>query len=165
MTTTSYRNTAYIHLRERGGLKSAPDLLVYTDGASRGNPGPAAIGYVICDPVGNVLEKDAKHIGRRTNNEAEWQALIWGAERTRQRTKGNVVFHSDSMDVVHWVKGDIDAKDERMKTYRQQVLDLIRLFHCFDILYLPREDLRMKFVDGLVNKALRREGYPRRSKR
>ncbi|MGQ9586791.1 MAG: ribonuclease HI family protein [Thermoplasmata archaeon] len=146
-------------------MKSAPDLDVYTDGASRGNPGPAAIGYAIRDRAGSVLEKDAKYIGTRTNNEAEWEALLWGLEKTLERTKGKVVFHSDSLDVVSWVSGGFATRDERMREYRGRVLDLTDLFDSFDIVYLPREDPRMRFVDDLVNEVLTREGHPRRSRK
>ena len=59
-------------------------LVLHVDGGARGNPGPAAIGVVISDPDGSVIEELAETIGTATNNEAEYRALIRGLERAAQ---------------------------------------------------------------------------------
>jgi ribonuclease HI len=65
------------------------DLQTYSDGGARGNPGPAAIGVVLCDAQGNVVEEASQLIGNRTNNQAEYEAMLlaktWRAPTTKLR--------------------------------------------------------------------------------
>jgi ribonuclease HI len=129
-------------------------LLVYTDGASRGNPGPSAIGYSIYDSEGELVEQDARTIGTHTNNEAEYQALLWAIERAKAHTSGPVKFHSDSELMVHQVNGVYKASNERMRRLLETVRQGIGAFEGFRIVYVPRETPRIQVVDGLVNEAL-----------
>lgn len=136
--------------------------MVYTDGAARGNPGPAAIGYAIYSPEGGLLEKASRFIGRRTNSEAEYEALLWAIERASKLTNGRVRFYSDSEFMVRQVKGVYRANDDRMRGYLAEVLEGIRLFDSFEITHVRREDARITLVDGLVNSALSEKGFPKR---
>jgi len=133
------------------------ELSIYTDGASRGNPGPAAISYAMYDFTGNLIEKDAKCIGRHTNSEAEYEALLWAIEKARERTCDHPKFFSDSEFMVRQIKGEYKANDERMKKYLAMALANKKLFATFEIRHVPRENPRIQLVDQLVNEALDRE--------
>jgi len=113
---------------ESAGMSAEPELILYTDGASRGNPGPAAIGYSIYDSGGNLIEKDARTIGRHTNNEAEYEAILWGIEKLRERSCGMVRVFSDSELVVRQTSGAYDVNSDRLRIYAQRVAQNKKLF-------------------------------------
>jgi ribonuclease HI len=129
-------------------------LIVHTDGGARGNPGPAAIAYVMYDLVGGIIEKDSKSIGRHTNNEAEYEAVIWAIERIRERSCLSVKVFTDSEFVVKQVKGVYDRKDPRMAQYARRVEANLRLFDSFELNHVPRTNKRQVMVDAMVNAAL-----------
>lgn len=138
-------------------------LLLYTDGGARGNPGPAAIAYAIFDATGGLLEKDAKFIGeRRTNNEAEYEALLWGLQKVMERSCEDVRVVLDSELVVRQISGVYAVNDSRMKQYAAKVQKHKGLFASFEIVHARRNDPRIGIVDGLVNEELARRGYPKR---
>ncbi|MGD9962513.1 MAG: ribonuclease HI family protein [Thermoplasmata archaeon] len=132
---------------------------MYTDGASRGNPGPAASGYAIFGPSGEMLDKGARTIGRRTNNEAEYEALIWAIQRARAISPGDARFHSDSELMVRQVTGRYRVKKEHLRILVERVKKEAAGFRSFKIVSLPREDERIQLVDALVNDVLDREGF------
>ena len=135
-------------------LTDSPTILVYTDGASRGNPGPAAIGYAIFDPSGNCLERDGRFVGEHTNNEAEYEALIWALDRATTYTMDSVKFHSDSELVVHQVNGVYQVRKEHLREYVERIQRGVEKFESFRLVYVPRENPRIVLVDGIVNKVL-----------
>ncbi|MDQ1371272.1 MAG: ribonuclease [Candidatus Thermoplasmatota archaeon] len=132
---------------------------MYTDGGARGNPGPAASGYAIFGPAGEVLDKGAKTIGRRTNNEAEYEALIWAIQRAKAISVGDVRFHSDSELMVRQVNGVYQVKKEHLRVLVERVKKEAAGFRSFRIVSLPREDERIQLVDALVNDALDGQGF------
>lgn len=129
-------------------------MSLYTDGASRGNPGQAAIAYSIYDSGGNPIEKDAKCIGVRTNNEAEYEAVLWGIEKVRERRCSSLKVFTDSELVAKQYSGEYRAKDPRMAKYAKMVAANRTLFMSFDLRYVPRENPRTRLVDEMVNAAL-----------
>lgn len=131
-------------------------LLLYTDGASRGNPGPSAIGYAIFDSVGRLIEKDARTIGTHTNNEAEYEALLWGIQKVRERSCGNLRVVSDSEVMVRQIKGEYDVRADNLRVYAKRVAVNKRIFDKFEIVHVRRHDERIAMVDALVNEALDR---------
>ena len=135
------------------------DLFVYTDGAARGNPGPAGSGYAMFAPDGRLLEKDARAIGRRTNNEAEYEALIWAVQRAKEITRGDVRFHSDSELMVRQVNGVYQVKKEHLRPLVDAVRSEASAFRSFKLMYVPRENERIQLVDALVNDALDAQGF------
>lgn len=145
--------------RSEHTLEEEHYLSVYTDGASRGNPGPAAIGFAIYDSVGNLIEKDAKFVGRRTNNEAEYEALIWGLERVRERSCSKIRAFSDSELVVRQINGEYRISEERLKKYANTVRANKSLFESVKLSHVPRENPRTMLVDEMVNLALDRAGH------
>jgi ribonuclease HI len=138
------------------------DFEVYTDGAARGNPGPAAIGYAVYDSGGRLIEKASRFVGRRTNSEAEYEALLWAIERASKLTSGRVKFYSDSEFMVRQVRGVYRANDDRMRGFLSEVRESIKLFDSFEIVHVRREDPKITLVDGLVNAALTEKGFPKR---
>jgi len=137
-------------------LSENSQLSVYTDGAARGNPGPAAIAYAIYDPVGQLIEKDAKVIGVHTNNEAEYEALLWGLEKVRERSCGRIRAYSDSELVVRQFNGIYRARDRDMAIYLEKLKASASLFDSFELTHLLRDHPRIQIVDTLVNQALDR---------
>ena len=143
-------------------MSGTNDVAVYTDGAARGNPGPAAIGYAIYDSAGRLVEKASKFIGRRTNSEAEYEALLWAIERASKLTNGRARFFSDSEFMVRQVRGVYRANDARMRGFLSEVLENVRLFDSFEIAHVRREDPKIALVDGLVNATLAEKGFPKK---
>jgi len=127
---------------------------VYTDAASRGNPGPAAISYTIYDEHGNVVESDAKRIDSATNNSAEYQALVWAMERTSEHTDGEAVFYSDSELLVNQIRGDYRVRNRGLAALFDEVVRLKRLFESTSFVHRPREDPRIALEDDKVNAVL-----------
>lgn len=134
----------------------APDAeyVLATDGASRGNPGPAGLAYAVMDPDGEVLFEDARPIGRATNNEAEYQALIAGLEELALATTAPVLHVSDSELLVKQLAGEYRV---RAKNLAPLVDDARRVADRFERVvhrHVPRTDGRIVHVDALVNDAL-----------
>ena len=91
-------------------------LVVHVDGGARGNPGPAAIGVVVSDPEGALLEQHGEPIGETTNNVAEYRALLRGLERARALGADEVEVVGDSELVAKQVSGQYKVKHAGLKT-------------------------------------------------
>ncbi len=133
---------------------SAKRLTIYSDGASRGNPGPAAIGVVVLDETGRVVTKLSKAIGRTTNNRAEFLALIAGLKEALRLDAERVDLKLDSQLIVRQLKGEYRSKE--LKPLHKQTLQLLRRFKSYSIEHIPRE--QNKAADALSRRALRRAG-------
>lgn len=94
---------------------------VFTDGASRGNPGHAGLGIVILDDAGNSILECHEYIGQSTNNVAEYRALLLAMERVLTLPPAPAVFHLDSELVVRQLNGQYKVKDAKMKLLFEQV--------------------------------------------
>jgi len=129
-------------------------VVVHSDGAARGNPGPAAIAYAIYDDRGDLLEDGARYVGKRTNNEAEYEALLWAMERARKHRPRTARFRCDSELVVRQVKGLYAVRKENLKSRLDEVRVAARSFERFEIGHVRREDSRARHVDALANQAL-----------
>lgn len=126
--------------------------VLYTDGASRGNPGPAAIGVVIKDGHGKVLARISKRIGRTTNNQAEYQAVIAALEEAVRLGAAGVEIKSDSELVVKQVSGRYRVKHPALKPLYQQVKELQSSFQNCIVASIPRRQNRE--ADRLCSDAL-----------
>lgn len=138
---------------EADEIPTDPHVLA-TDGASRGNPGPAAIGYAVLDPDGRVLFEDAATIGRATNNEAEYRALIAGLEELALVHDGPVLHLSDSQLVVRQLTGAYSIRADHLADLADRAGTLSDGFARVDHEHVPREDDRIERVDALANDAL-----------
>jgi ribonuclease HI len=135
-------------------LKKIGQVYVYTDAASRGNPGPAAISYSIYDEHANIVESDAKRIENTTNNSAEYQALIWAMERASEYTDQGAVFYSDSELLVNQIRGDYRVRNERLAVLFDKVVLLRGRFDTPQFVHRPRHDPRISLEDDKVNAVL-----------
>ncbi len=127
-------------------------FVLRTDGASRGNPGPAAIGVVLEDPDGNVLEEIGACIGTATNNQAEYQALLTGLETALDRGVVRVQINSDSELMVRQLRQEYKVKNEQLKELYLQARALIQRFERVDVKHVPRDENQR--ADALANRAL-----------
>jgi ribonuclease HI len=127
-------------------------LIIYTDGASSGNPGPASIGVVVQDGQGRVISRISRRIGHATNNQAEYRAVIAALEEAVRLGAGEVGIKSDSELVVKQLKGRYRVKKATLRPLFQKVVQLIGSLEAFTITHVPRE--QNKEADRLANKAL-----------
>ncbi|MBK8550524.1 MAG: ribonuclease HI family protein [Ignavibacteria bacterium] len=130
-------------------------IIVYTDGASRGNPGSAAIGIVIKDESGKEIQTYKKFIGKSTNNVAEYSALIQGAKLIKElaETFDEIDFFCDSELVVKQIKGVYKIKHKDMIKLSLDFWNEIKSMNKkFSITHIPREE--NKTADRLANEAL-----------
>lgn len=130
-------------------------VVIFTDGASRGNPGPAAIGATIKDKRGKLIAFISQRIGRATNNQAEYKAVIAALEHAITLGADQVEIHSDSELVVRQINGEYRVKKATLKPLYQQVKQLQSQLKSFTITHIPRQ--QNIEADNLANKAL--NGY------
>ena len=123
----------------------------YFDGAARGNPGPAAVGWVVVTSDGIVAE-GGRRIGETTNNRAEYEALIAVLEVARDYGFSEVHLRGDSELVVRQVRGEWNANDPGMRERRVRVRELLAGFDEWTIEHVPREINER--ADELANEAL-----------
>lgn len=124
---------------------------VYFDGASRGNPGPAAAGWVVVTADGVVTE-GGDRIGKATNNQAEYAALVRSLEVAAEYGFDEVDVRGDSELVVKQVRGEWDANDPTLRERRVRVRELLDRFDRWSIEHVPREINDR--ADDLANEAL-----------
>ncbi len=127
-------------------------FLLRTDGASRGNPGPGAIGVVLEDEDGTVLEEIGACIGTTTNNQAEYQALLTGLETALDRGVSRVRILSDSELLVRQLRQEYKVKNEQLKELYLEARSLIQRFERVEIKHVSREQNAR--ADELANRAL-----------
>lgn len=123
-----------------------------TDGGARGNPGPAAFGYVLEAEDGTVLAAHGERIGIATNNVAEYSALIAGLEKARELAVDEVDVVSDSELMVKQMTGEYRVKNETLQELWQRASRLARGFR--DVSYTAVRREHNELADRLVNEAL-----------
>jgi ribonuclease HI len=126
-------------------------MIVNVDGGARGNPGPAAIGIVIRDGEGNVLQDLGETIGEATNNVAEYKALIRGIEMAKELGADELQIHVDSELVVKQMLGQYKVKHPDMKPLHAQAREALDGVE-WTISHVRRE--QNADADALVNQAL-----------
>jgi ribonuclease HI len=129
--------------------------IINADGASRRNPGPAAIGATIKDERGRRLASISKRIGRATNNQAEYQALIAALEKAIAMGARQVDIRLDSELVVKQMKGRYRVKNAVLRSLYLRVGELLSQLEGFTISSVPRE--QNTEADQLANRALTRD--------
>jgi len=131
---------------------TAERVIINADGASRHNPGPAAIGATIKDERGHLLASISRRIGRATNNQAEYQALIAALEKAIGLGAGRVDIRLDSELVVKQMKGKYRVKNVALRPLYLRAGELLSQFEGFTIENIPRG--QNVEADRLANKAL-----------
>jgi ribonuclease HI len=126
--------------------------VAYIDGASRGNPGPAAYAVVLQGPGGQTLAEIGKYFGRATNNVAEYYALIAALDAAQSRGITRLLIRSDSELLVRQMQGRYKVKSADLKPLHERAQKLARGFGHFAIEHVPRE--QNSEADALANRAL-----------
>ncbi len=126
-------------------------LTIYTDGAARGNPGPAGIGIVIIKD-GKVIKRYGKYIGKATNNQAEYQAVIFGLEKAKALKAKKVDFYLDSELVTEQLNRKYKIKDKDLASLFIKVWNLSLDFKEINFYRVSRE--KNKEADKLANQAI-----------
>ena len=134
-------------------MPSKTSLILYCDGAARGNPGPASIGAVLLlEENEEVVAELSETIGRATNNEAEYRALIRGLERALELKAARLQVRMDSELIVKQILGQYRVRNERLKPLYEQARSLLLRIPTWTIRHVPRAD--NKHADRLANAAL-----------
>jgi ribonuclease H / adenosylcobalamin/alpha-ribazole phosphatase len=123
-----------------------------TDGGSRGNPGPAAYGYVLESEDGHVLDARGEAIGTATNNVAEYRGLIAGLESALQRGVDELEVVSDSELLVKQMQGEYKVKNETLKDLQREAAELASALR--RVTYTAVRRAHNELADRLVNEAL-----------
>ncbi len=129
-------------------------LAIFSDGGSRGNPGPAAYAYLVCNSEGSIIKKGARYLGRMTNNEAEYCGLLAGIEATQQLGADEVEIVMDSELVVNHILGRYSVKAANLRPLYEKALADLSRFRTYKIRHVPRENPMIKQADALVNQEL-----------
>ncbi len=133
-------------------------LIIYTDGGARGNPGPAAVGVVFYNEEGQKIKEYGEPIGNKTNNEAEYQAVILAIKKAKllfgkeKIKKAEVNFYLDSELVVKQLSHIYKIEEERLQLLFVEIWNLLIDLGKFSFFYIPRE--KNKEADRMVNLAL-----------
>jgi len=138
---------------------SEEKIIIYADGGSRGNPGPSAVGVVVCNESGQKIKEYGQKLEEiSTNNEAEYEAVIFALKKLKQlfgkdKTKNLVVeFRVDSELIASQLSGQYKINEERMQLLFMKVWNLKFDFGKMSFKSIPRE--QNKRADELVNQAL-----------
>ena len=126
--------------------------IIYTDGGSRGNPGPGAIGIVVKDDKNKVVKEIGKFIGKVTNNEAEYRAVIEALKSCHEDKAKELQFYIDSLLVVNQLNGDFKVKDKKIKIFWGEVKTLEKSFSKVNYTHIPRT--KNYHADKIVNEVL-----------
>jgi ribonuclease H / adenosylcobalamin/alpha-ribazole phosphatase len=123
-----------------------------TDGGARGNPGPAAYGFVLESEDGDVLAAQGRAIGRATNNVAEYSGLVAGMKKAAELGVRELEVVSDSELLVKQMRGEYRVKNEALKELWEDASDLERKFA--RVRYTAVRRAHNELADRLVNEAL-----------
>jgi ribonuclease HI len=137
---------------------------MFSDGGARGNPGPAAIAFVALSETNQVLISDSRYIGSRTNNQAEYEALIAALQAAASLRAEEIVCHLDSELVAKQLTGEYAVKNPELKKLWRKVQELNRRFKHVSFISVPRTNRQIQKADALVNEALERELRERSSR-
>jgi ribonuclease HI len=134
------------------GTPGAIAARLFTDGGARGNPGPAAYGFVLEDEDGNVLASEGEPIGIATNNVAEYSGLIAGLRRAIELRLPAVDVVSDSELMVKQMRGEYRVKNEALRALSVEAARLARELGTVEYRHVKRA--HNELADRLVNEAL-----------
>ncbi|MDH3996780.1 MAG: ribonuclease HI family protein, partial [Desulfobulbaceae bacterium] len=122
----------------KGKLKGTT-LYLYSDGASRGNPGEAGAGIAILDEQGNELVATGEYLGQCTNNEAEYRALLFGLAKCKEFGRGRIKTHLDSELIVKQILGQYRVKHPNLIPLFKETMKRFADFASFSVVHVRRE--------------------------
>jgi ribonuclease HI len=135
-------------------MKMTAKLKVYSDGASRGNPGPSAIAFMVLAEDERILKKYSEHVGVKTNNQAEYEALISALEFASELAPQEVICYMDSLLLVKQLNRDYQVKNLKLNTLWLKANELAKRFHKIAFVHVSREEVHIQEVDQLANRTL-----------
>jgi ribonuclease HI len=139
------------------------DIVIYTDGGSRGNPGPAAIAVLIYDSRGKLLASHSEYIGETSNNVAEYRAVLKALKLAKKHGAGGAVSCvMDSELVARQLSGKYKVKKPHLRELYSLVKDEEKAFSSVSYANVRREDERISLADYLLNASLDRMEAKRR---
>lgn len=148
--STGKEPTLFHHNDE--AITTSVSAIIYSDGGSRGNPGPSAAGFVILDEAGDVLAEGGAFLGVATNNVAEYQAVYLGLEKAQELGLKAVDFRMDSQLVVNQLNGIYKIKHPELVPINNRIRELAVQFDRITFTHVLREYNQL--ADGVVNKIL-----------
>ena len=140
---------------EKKAPASGRTVRVYSDGAARGNPGPAGAGAVLVDAAGNVIARLGRYLGKQTNNVAEYQGLLLGLKHAQELGFRQVEVRADSQLLIRQLKGDYAVRHAGLKPLHAEALRLLRTFDKADLEHVPREENAL--ADEMSNRPIDEE--------
>jgi len=132
-------------------------LMVFSDGGARGNPGPAAAAFIILSENGQVLATNSRYLGSRTNNQAEYEALIAALQFAATVNAEEVICQLDSELVAKQLTGEYSVKNSELRKLWRKVQELKSCFKNVRFISVPRTNIQIQKADALVNEALNEE--------
>jgi ribonuclease HI len=133
---------------------------LFTDGASRGNPGPAGAGAVLLDAEGRELAARSLWLGHCTNNVAEYRALLLGLQAALEQGCGRLAIRLDSELIVRQLQGRYQVKNEALKPLFTEVKSLLARLEGWSVAHVPRA--QNKRADELANRGIDEEKQQKR---
>jgi len=136
------------------------EIEIYIDGASKGNPGPSAIGVVICKD-GQTIKNISQFIGNTTNNAAEYTALIYGLQEGLLLKAETIKINTDSQLLFRQLKGVYKVRNTNIAGLYNQAMHLISGFKNISVKNIPREENSGadKLATQAIKKELKKRGY------
>jgi len=125
---------------------------IYSDGASRGNPGPAGAGAVLEGEDGHPIEHLGRFLGKQTNNHAEYQGALLGLRRARALGATSIELLSDSQLLIRQLQGNYRVKNPGLLPLYKEALQWLAQFSKVTLTYIPREKNRA--ADAMSNRAI-----------
>ena len=141
-----------VELSSGDNITTLRSAIIYSDGGSRGNPGPSASGFVIMTEGNEVVSEGGAYLGITTNNVAEYQAVYLGLERAQELGVRVVDFRMDSLLVVNQMNGLWKIKHPDLAVIHHRIHELASKFEKVSFSHVRRE--YNKLADGVVNKVL-----------
>jgi ribonuclease HI len=142
-------------------MSSSEKIIIHTDGGSRGNPGPAALGVAFFNERGKMLKGYGKALGVRTNNEAEYEAVVFALQKAKAMFGGEKIkqmefeIRSDSELIVSQLRGEYKIENEKLQPLFIKIWNLKIDFGVVKFTHVSRE--KNRDADRLVNEALDKE--------
>ena len=137
-------------------MNSTSKISIFTDGAARGNPGPAAAAFLFIQNE-KVVHQQNYLLGNQTNNQAEYQAIIKALENAKKYAKEDIALFSDSELVIKQISGEYQVKSPHLKNLYREVKTLIRYFSSIKFSHVPRSNSWIKLADKLCNELLNQQ--------
>lgn len=128
-------------------------ITIYTDGASRGNPGPAAAAFIFLHGKDKLYES-ASYLGNTTNNAAEYQAILSALKEVQKFTNNSIQLYSDSQLVIRQLNNVYSVKSKRLRPYYKKIQKIKEQFNHVSFHHVNRTNKYIKKCDALANEIL-----------